>query len=855
MKRLFIPAVAAAMAVAASSSAAPGRQNSLEGAWYGTNYTVPFAHAYRELGRRGVDRKEAIDRDVYHMSRLGLNAFRLHLWDVELADSAGNLLSNDHLDLLDYLIDRLERRGIDVLLTAQTNFGNGYPERDIDTRSYTYRSSKCTVHSDPVAVAAQERYLSQLAAHVNPYTGRSYRDDPSIVGMEINNEPCHEGQSSPQVRDYINRMIRVLRKSGWKKPVLYNVSHNPDVRDAYFKAPVDGATYQWYPLGLVAGQMRRGNFLPCVDSYDIPFDTLKGFDRPAKVIYEFDPADNLSGYLFPAMARTFRKTGFRWITQFAYDPIDMADANTEYQTHYLNLAYTPAKALAMMIAAEVVRNTPENTDYGKYPVDTVFGPFKVDAIRNMAIMNTPSAYIYSGSTADAPVNAASLERVAGLGSSPVISYGGTGAYFADRLDSTTWRLEIMPDVDIIADPFAKTSPSRKVAMINYDAHPLKAGLPGLPGDFHVSKIAGPDGPVNQPSARASLSSFLATPGVYLLSASADASSRYSSDTPYGDNHRLIGEYVAPAVPEVPALTVHTPQALAWAGDTIPVEALITEGPGLLPVDSVAVYPASVSFWSRNNPVYPMTRIEGTRRWRTLIPVGDRPQSSSAYYIVVWRGGDAVTWPGNTPGTPLDWDYAPDSDAVYSTTVARPGVATALLLPAPGMDGSLISTIPGVWNAISYTYRPPMPGRGPSCRLDVGADAGASSVTIGKYTGHITSSLGRLNPGRTALILSLSGVEGIDSVNVSVVNRDGFTYGATLPADNLIRIPLTALSLQPTMLNPEPYPTFLGRSFIPDPATAVPLRGAADIDEVRVTVTPVSGRAAQLDLGGIWIDEL
>lgn len=58
-----------------------------------------------------------------------------------------------------------------------------------------------------------------------------------------------------------------------------------------------------------------------------------------------------------------------------------------------------------------------------------------------------------------------------------------------------------------------------------------------------------------------------------------------------------------------------------------------------------------------------------------------------------------------------------------------------------------------------------------------------------------------------------------------------------------------------MLNPEPYPTFLGRSFIPDPATAVPLRGAADIDEVRVTVTPVSGRAAQLDLGGIWIDEL
>ena len=31
-----------------------------------------------------MDRKEAIRRDVYHMARLGLNAFRLHLWDLEL---------------------------------------------------------------------------------------------------------------------------------------------------------------------------------------------------------------------------------------------------------------------------------------------------------------------------------------------------------------------------------------------------------------------------------------------------------------------------------------------------------------------------------------------------------------------------------------------------------------------------------------------------------------------------------------------------------------------------------------------------------------------------------------------------
>ena len=95
--------------------------------YYGTNYTVPFAHAYRALNALGVDHKKAIDRDVYHMKRLGLNAFRMHLWDVEISDSVGNLLDNEHLDLLDYLIGRMEENGIDIILTAQTNFGNGYP--------------------------------------------------------------------------------------------------------------------------------------------------------------------------------------------------------------------------------------------------------------------------------------------------------------------------------------------------------------------------------------------------------------------------------------------------------------------------------------------------------------------------------------------------------------------------------------------------------------------------------------------------------------------------------------------------------------------------------------------------------
>src|SRR5574344_1212364 len=117
-----------------------------EASFYGVNYTLPFAHAYRAMGYLGVDRKSAIDRDVYHIARLGLNAYRIHIWDVEITDAHGNLIENEHLDLLDYLISRLEERGISVILTAQTNFGNGYPERNQPTGGYSYNYEKCRMH-------------------------------------------------------------------------------------------------------------------------------------------------------------------------------------------------------------------------------------------------------------------------------------------------------------------------------------------------------------------------------------------------------------------------------------------------------------------------------------------------------------------------------------------------------------------------------------------------------------------------------------------------------------------------------------------------------------------------------------
>ena len=86
-------------------------------ALFGVNYYTPFWHNYPDLQAIGAAHKQVIDQDVLHFARMGLDALRLHVFDREVSDQEGNLLANEHLDLLDYLIARAKERGIYTVLT------------------------------------------------------------------------------------------------------------------------------------------------------------------------------------------------------------------------------------------------------------------------------------------------------------------------------------------------------------------------------------------------------------------------------------------------------------------------------------------------------------------------------------------------------------------------------------------------------------------------------------------------------------------------------------------------------------------------------------------------------------------
>lgn len=809
--------------------------------YFGTNYTLPFAHAYRAMERLGVDRKEAIDRDVYHLSRMGINAFRLHLWDAELADSIGNLLENDHLDLLDYLIARLEDRGISVILTVQTNFGNGYPERDTDTGAFTYDYDKCDIHAIPAAISAQKRYVRGLVEHVNPYTGLSYADNRSIIALEVNNEPCHR-TSPEQVTEYINDMVKAIRKGGWEKPVLYNVSHNMEMVQGYYDADIQGTTYQWYPIGLVSGHERKGNFLPYVDDYAIPFSNVRSFGDKAKIVYEFDPADMLQSYMFPAVARTFAREGFQWATQFAYDPIDMARFNTEYQTHYLNFAYTPQKAIGMKIATRVMENTPARADIPKYPADTIFGDVTVSYRRNLALLNSPEEYFYTSSVSVPPVAIDSLHHIAGYGSSPAVGYQGRGAYLLDRVQPGLWRLELLPDVLFSADPFEKPSLSREAAHIINARHPMRISLPELGDRFRYRSITHG----NPFGGTAENATFSPRPGVYLLSA--DSAALASADPSAHMGAIRLDEYVAPPVSDVPLHVNHTPQPVAIAGTDLLLRA---EAFGENAPDSLVVYPTDASFWRKDNKLYTMRPV-APYIYEAVIPASDLSgRDAFTYRISAMAPASAATFPGAHPGTPLDWDA--QEGAYYTTALIPAGSPLVLLDGSKGTDGAEVSTIPDRWGRSSVSASKKSPMGNNTLKVSVTAGSDEVKTVITKYVGDIIAPIGNAIFPR-AIALRTGAVENADSVTVSLVNRDGITFSASVPlqADTVTKINLDNLQLSPTLLLPAPYPVFLSREFMPDNySEALETR---DIEKLQLVFPGKSSdRATVAEIHGLWLE--
>ncbi|WP_286761434.1 hypothetical protein [Salegentibacter sp. UBA1130] len=771
--------------------------NDAEVKGFGVNYSVPFAHGYRSGEKLGIDLKKAIDKDVYHFSRLGFDLYRIHVWDTEISDEEGNLIVNEHLELFDYLLKKLKERDINFVVTPIAYWGNGWPEPDEDTPGFSNKYEKAGSLTEPGAIKAQENYLKQFLNHVNPHTGVAYKNEPNLIAFEISNEPHHKGEPE-EVQEFIEKMVKSMKSTGSKKPIFYNVSHSIHLAESYFDAGIDGGTFQWYPTGLGFQKELEGNLLPNVNDYHIPFNDVIEENNAAKLVYEFDAADVMKSYIYPAMARSFREAGIQIGTHFAYDPTYLAFGNTEYNTHYMNLAYTPQKALSLMIVGEIFHQVPVNSDFGIYPENLEFQDFTIDYEKDLAVLNSEEKFIYTNTNDNQPKSLKNLKQVAGFGNSEVVKYEGKGAYFLDKLDDGVWRLEVMPDAILVDNPFGSNSLEKTVAVIKWNEWEMTLDFAGLNEDFSL-KVLNKD---NEFTPEVKGKTFKIRPGTYLLK-NKGAEIDENSDI----NLRFeLEEFTAPESTVAQTYVMHHPIKELTENSSAEINAEIVSDKEIEKVEA----------WLQNGNTYEAIELKNNNAYNysAEIPENVLKNGFLEYRIIVTTNKGKETFPGEVSGSPEDWDFY--FEEVYTTQIVKETKPLYIFNASEDED-----YVVGEWSPENKLVPTDIPGEAEYqvkveklFEKDVENPEAEPVYDYSfryNFNRKITGRKSELNSKNSLVIKARALTERTDKLQIALVMKNGAAFGTTLDLDQetkTYKIDLSALKPVKTVSLPRPYPSFL-----------------------------------------------
>ena len=793
-----------------SSGVMRWRNTKQEVALFGANYVLPTASDYRAAGYVHGDRKQMIDEDMAQFARMGWDGLRLTFWgDWESADSSGNLIANDHLDLLDYLIARARERGIYMLFSPIQLYGSNWPDALQESPpppGFGRYYGKGRMGTDSGAIAAQVNYLRQILNHVNPYTHVALKDEPAILFIELVNEPWHHPEDLPGSVRYINALTDAVRSTGCTKLIFYNVSQDFRIGAAIRQSKAQGVTFGWYPTGLNSGHELVGNYLRGADAY--PDMQRPEIARMPRIVYEFDSPDLRTGTMYPAMARTFRTVGTQFAAMFAYDMLGTASRNLGWQTHALNMVYTARKAMSAIIAAEAMRRLPRGRSYGGYPENTRFGDFHISYDGDLGELVARDALMYTSNTTAKPPEPAALRRVYGHGSSSTVTYGGTGIYFLDKVRPGVWRLEVYPDAVPIRDPFELPRADKIVTRAISRSWPMTVTLPDLGASFTVQPVTGSqDGGggqgVRTDTTRATDGRFTVTPGVYVLSQSGAVD---LTKMPAKIGQIGFTEYHPPP-PDTVALTVISwaaPQYLA--GRDAGIRARIVDR---TPPDSVVLfYRRAAGAGAPSIQEFLKCRVTGYECVAT-IPAASMRDGPYQFVVTVFRGDTGTTFPAGSRGKPTDWNY--NDSASWKFDVVNPG--TALRLFDPGSDAARL-TFTRIGDAgrrglfrLAWSQ---VTGQ-PVFHLELPVDASGSSPA--DYTASLVirdrvRARQETIAAAKELRLRLRGLSAKQTLHVTLMEDDGTSWTASVVSDSAWSeqtVPLSAFTAGRGVLLPEGFP--------------------------------------------------
>jgi hypothetical protein len=122
-----------------------------------------------------------------------------------------------------------------------------------------------------------------------------------------------------------------------------------------------------------------------------------------------------------------------------------------------------------MVAGEIYKSTPLGHNFDALLNEQTGSNFAISKNRDLSIFSSADKFYHSGDVSVwCPVNASNaVKSIVGVGSSPLVTYSGTGIYFIDEKDGELF-VSIEPNYEWLAEPWDSRVNS-KITALDYDS--------------------------------------------------------------------------------------------------------------------------------------------------------------------------------------------------------------------------------------------------------------------------------------------------------------------------------------------------------------------------------------------------
>jgi hypothetical protein len=508
----------------------------------------------------------------------------------------------------------------------------------------------------------------------------------------------------------------------------------------------------------------------------------------------------------------------------------------------VNLAYTPSKAISLLIAGKVFHQVPRLKSYGTYPADSAFDAFRVSYKNALSEMNTAQEFYYSNTTVTKTANTGQLQHIAGVGCSPIVNYKGHGAYFLDQLEEGIWRLEVMPDVIHIRDPFEKASPQKEVTRIQWQTQPIQLLLPDIGADFSIKGL-------NEGNAFAAIATdghFNVLPGVYLLTKKGKAANRWTAQSKMGTIQ--LNEFVAPKPFNTAPYLYHQPFMEVTAGKPFLLKATVV---GIDSADKVSVELRNAGNKWKTLPLQKATAYD----YSAEVPADLVTPGLLNYRIIIQKKDSFFVFPGNHKGNPYAWDaYVNES---WQTFVAADKAPLEIFNAT--QDRNNINLYNPDWQNNSVTYVTAQQPRQLLLKATIGKpSAGQLMGWHAYFADRLQCRMSEAETfGKLVVKASTDHAEPV-KVKLALITKDAVAFGTTITLNNElqeIEIPFSALKQDSALLLPRPYPGFLPLWFKAGTTAAFNI---ADAEKLQITFggagTAADAAPLSIMVQSVWLKE-